>query len=308
MKPVRSLPIARLPMLGERLDRLLREVDGEALKRADPVQYVHRFLRDEDRELVGLVAALLAFGNVVAVRRSIEKVLAVLGPRPASFVRRTSDERLRASLSSFVHRVYRGDDVAFMLRRAAELQRSHGSIGAFVLASSTRADLAVPEHALSRAAFHRATHGLGLALRGDAPSRGLAHLVPDVTKGSAVKRLALYLRWMCRPRGDVDLGLFPFPASELVIPVDTHIHRIAKNLGLTRRADASFRTAVEITEALARIDPEDPVKYDFALCHLGVSRACPSRRRDTLCSVCVLQPVCVHWSRRKAPAPRISAP
>jgi endonuclease III len=91
--------------------------------------------------------------------------------------------------------------------------------------------------------------------------------------------------------------------SQLVIPVDTHVQRIARNLGLTARADASWRTAEDITRKLRRFDPDDPVKYDFAICHLGVSRKCPSRRDPVLCSECVLKSTCLRW-RSRLTAPR----
>jgi uncharacterized protein (TIGR02757 family) len=133
------------------------------------------------------------------------------------------------------------------------------------------------------------------ALRGERASRSLRHLVPDPRAGSACKRQLLYLRWMVRPADGVDLGLWPLSPAQLIVPVDTHVHRIAKNLDLTRRNDASWRTAEEITAALREMDPHDPVRYDFALCHLGVSRACPSRRDSDKCAACVLKPVCVRW-------------
>ncbi len=116
--------------------------------------------------------------------------------------------------------------------------------------------------------------------------------MPDPRAGSACKRLLLYVRWMVRPADGVDLGLWPLDPSLLVIPVDTHIHRIGRNLGLTERNDASWRTAEEITAALRHLDAADPVRYDFALCHMGVSRDCPSRRDPAKCEPCVLRPVC----------------
>jgi uncharacterized protein (TIGR02757 family) len=245
---------------------------------------------------VGLLAALLSFGRVEAIRASIARVLHVLGPSPARAIERRSEAALARDLGGFVHRVYRGADVARVLARAGSLRRTYGSLGAAFVAGCDVAS-PVPEHAASRARIHRGLAAFGDALRGEAPGRGLAHLVPDVRRGSACKRLLLYLRWMCRPADGVDLGLFPFPARELVIPVDTHVHRIARNLDLTRRADASFRTAVEITEALARFDPEDPVRYDFAICHLGMSGACPSRRDATRCAKCDLRECCRYGSR-----------
>ncbi|MBC7172411.1 MAG: DUF2400 family protein, partial [Polyangiaceae bacterium] len=106
-----------------------------------------------------------------------------------------------------------------------------------------------------------------------------------------------YLRWMSRPSDGVDLGLWSVAPSALVVPLDTHVHRIARNLGLTERNDASWRTAEEVTAALRELDPDDPVKYDFALCHHGVSRECPSRRDSAKCGACVLHSVCVNWER-----------
>jgi len=296
--------------LGARLDALLASTDVGSRRDDDPVSFVHRFASGDDQEIVGLVAALLAFGNVKAIRASVARVLDVLGPRPASTLETVSERELASALSGFVHRVYRGTDVARVLARAADLRRSDGSIGAAFRRvseqgmSEQRKSGREPEAGRpgyrSRARLVRGLALLGDALRAGPPTHasgrsGLTHLVPDVRKGSACKRLLLYLRWMCRPRDAVDLGLFPFPPSQLVIPLDTHVHRISRNLGLTRRKDASLRTAIEITDALARFDPADPVKYDFAICHLGVSRQCPSRRDATLCAQCVIRDACRHW-------------
>jgi uncharacterized protein (TIGR02757 family) len=125
------------------------------------------------------------------------------------------------------------------------------------------------------------------------PARALDHLLPDASRGAACKRLLLYLRWMVR-RDDVDLGAWEgiVPPSALVIPLDTHVSRLSRLLGLTCRADLSWRTAEEITASLRRLSPEDPVRYDFALCHLGMSGACPARRSAERCRACPLAPAC----------------
>jgi uncharacterized protein (TIGR02757 family) len=126
--------------------------------------------------------------------------------------------------------------------------------------------------------------------------RGAAHILSDPTGSSGCKRLLLYLRWMIRPADGVDLGLWPVPPRVLLVPVDTHIHKLARNLGLTARATLSWQTAEEITSALRRLDPEDPAKYDFALCHLGMLQRCPSRRDAVRCEGCGIKRVCRHWS------------
>ncbi len=281
--------------LARRLDALAHATDAAARLASDPLGLVRAHRDRDDREVVALIAALLAFGNVVAIRRSISRVLAALGPRPARAIASRSEAELARDLDGFVHRVYRGDDVARVLAQAAAIRREHGSIGEW-LARSLRecdAEIADPDAALVEALARLADR-----LRGRAPvRRGLAHLVPDPRAGSACKRLLLFLRWCARPDDGVDLGLFPIDAARLVVPLDTHVHRIAQNLGLTRRRDASMRTALEITRALRVLDGADPVRYDFALCHLGISRACPSRRDPALCEGCVVRDVCRHWAR-----------
>ncbi len=282
----------------ERLDALLASSDSAARRARDPVDYVHRYEDDRDREVAGLVGSALAFGNATAARQSIERALALLGPSPARTVATVEGPGLERRLTGFVHRIYRGEHLASVLARAGLLLREHGSIGnAF-------------------AAHHRATDGdfreslarLADELRGGATDRATRHLISDPRAGSACKRLVLYARWMIRPADGVDLGLWPVPPSQLVIPVDTHVHRISRNLGLTRRRTASWATAEEITAELRKLDPADPVKYDFALCHLGVSRECPSRPDRDKCARCVLQDVCSVWtgSRRRASAKKAS--
>lgn len=286
--------------LREALDRLVDETRTRPRTDHDPVGLVRRYEDPHDVEVAGLVSALLAFGNVRAIRASVAKVLDVLGPSPAKGLEELAPASLRRRLAGFRHRVYRGTDVAVLLVNVAHVRRVHGSLARF---HDELVRAHGPEEGLARFAD---------ALRGERPSRGLAHLVPDPRKGSAVKRLHLYLRWMVRGDDGVDFGLFPRPASELIVPVDTHILRIARNLGLTRRVDASQKTAREITDALRTLRPADPVAYDFALCHHGVSGACPSRRVDAICSRCSLREVCLAYaggpqSRRKGATKASSA-
>jgi uncharacterized protein (TIGR02757 family) len=100
---------------------------------------------------------------------------------------------------------------------------------------------------------------------------------------------------MVRPDDGIDLGLWRVPPRRLLVPVDVHIHKLARNLGFTKRPDLSWKTCVEITRALRRFDPEDPIRYDFSLCHMGMVQKCPSRRDPVRCEGCGVRPVCVHW-------------
>ncbi|KPK13747.1 MAG: hypothetical protein AMJ62_14415 [Myxococcales bacterium SG8_38] len=271
---------------------MLAECDAELTRRRDPVDFAHRYEEPRDREVAGLIAASLAFGNAVAARQSIDRALSVLGPHPAERITGVSRAELQRDLHGFVHRIYRGEHLAILLSQAAALLREHATLGrAFA-----------QFHAESDGDFREALARFADALRGDAASRSMRHLVSDPRAGSACKRLLLYARWMIRPADGVDLGLWPIAPRELIIPVDTHVHRISRNLGLTRRRTASWVTAEEITAALRRLDPDDPVKYDFALCHLGVSRDCPSRPDFAKCERCVLQDVCEVWTSRRTPS------
>ena len=286
----------RLPVLGERdraikdtLDAVRARCDTEARKRSDPIEYVHRYDRPEDRELVALVASSLAFGNVKALRAKIEEALDRIGPDVAAAA--DDPARLRAALRGWKHRLFLGEDLARLLAGARAVQRTHGSLG-----EALRAALA--EAGDLRGALISWTGSIRSAGGLDRPSkrRGPAHILSDPSKGSAVKRLLLLLRWMARPADGVDLGLWPIPQSVLLVPVDTHIHKLGKNLGFTRRRDVSWRTAAEITESLRRFDPDDPVKYDFSLCHMGMLQRCPSRRDPARCEGCGVMSVCRHWA------------
>jgi uncharacterized protein (TIGR02757 family) len=273
------------------LDDVRARCDVAARLAADPVGVVHRYDDPLDQELVGLVAACIAFGNVKTIRAKLDDALERIGPSPTKAA--DKPQRLFALLDGWVHRVFRGEDIARLLIGARRVQKKSGSLGArFAMeleAKKTMRD--------ALAAWCDAIRDGG-ALRSKT-RRGPSHLLPDPRGPSASKRLFLYLRWMIRPADGVDLGLWDVPTSRLLVPVDTHIHKLSRNLGFTARNDLSWKTAEEITEKLARFDANDPVKYDFSLCHMGMLQRCPSRRDEKRCEGCGVKPVCRHWRTRR---------
>jgi len=275
------------------LERVRASVDVAARRAADPVEHLHRYSDPIDVETAGLVAGALAFGNVTIIRRSIGVALGRLGPRPGRTVLREDFAALSGRLDGFVHRTARGHDLARLLAGAGAVLRSDGSLGRALRRHFDAAGGALRPALAAWVAELRLGAGAPPRRRGGAGHA--AELLPDPAAGSACKRLLLYLRWMVRPPDGVDLGLWDLPPAALVVPLDTHVHRIARNLGLTARRDLSWRTAEEVTNALRRFDPEDPVGYDFALCHLGISKACPSRRDEVKCAGCGLRAHCVVW-------------
>jgi uncharacterized protein (TIGR02757 family) len=281
---------AREERLHEALDAVRARCDIDERRRNDPVEFVHRYRAPADQELVALVASAMAFGNVKALRAKIEDALDRIGPDVA----RAADdpEALLKKLRGWKHRVYRDRDLARLLAGARVVQREAGSLGVALARELERSgDLRA---ALS--AWTGAIRRAGGLDEEEGGRRGGAHILADPQKGSAVKRLMLLLRWMARPADGVDLGLWPLPPAALLIPVDVHIHKLSRNLGLTRRNDVSWKTAEEITAALRRFDPGDPVKFDFSLCHLGMLQHCPSRRDPVRCEGCGVRDVCRHWA------------
>jgi uncharacterized protein (TIGR02757 family) len=292
---------ARERRIRRALDEVRAGCNLSERRAADPVGAVHGFTDAKDQEIVALVAASIAFGNVKTIRAKLDDVIRRLGPRPA----RVADDELEVfvRMGGWVHRVFRGEDVARLVIGARRIQRAHGSLGRrFAEDLAREANL---RDAL--AAFCGAIRGAGglplprssgnSALEARGPERrGPYHILPDPLGSGGSKRLLLFLRWMVRPADGVDLGLWRVSPRVLLCPVDTHIHKLARNLGFTRRKDLSWKTAEEITRALARFDRDDPVKYDFSLCHMGMLQRCPSRKDTRRCEGCGVKPVCRHWT------------
>lgn len=265
--------------------------DVAARLELDPVAVVHRYSRPADQELVALMASAVAFGNVKALRAKLEQALARLGPDIAS----VADDELDvfARLHGWKHRVYRGEDLARLLIGARRVQRVSGSLGRRFAEDLEREG----ELRAALASFAHAIRDAGGLNRSATQRRGAAHILADPDGSSGCKRLLLYLRWMIRPADGVDLGLWNVPTDVLLVPVDTHIHKLGRNLGFTRRKNLSWTTAEEITRALRRFDARDPAKFDFALCHMGMLQRCPSRRDSVRCEGCGVRPVCRHWQK-----------
>lgn len=280
------------PGLHLALERVEAATDRAARLAADPVSTVRGWKTLHDAELAGLVASCLALGGAGVARDKSREVFRRLGPSLAASADRPVSE-LIAALDGWVHRFYRGPQLARLLTGARAVQRSRGSLG------QRFGELLRAGEALEPA-LEGWVGEIQRAGWGDEPLDAASkHLLPVPTRGgSSSKRLMLYLRWMVRPDDGVDLGLWSAwvsPAA-LVIPVDVHILRLSRNLGLTTERAASWRAARQITAELARLRPADPVSFDFALCHLGMLQGCPSRRDERACEGCGVRPVCQHWS------------
>ena len=224
----------------------------------DPVGFLHGYSDLPDREIVGLVASCLAYGRAAQISKSVAVVLDRM-PSPASFLADATPGTLVCTFAGFRHRFTTGDDVAAMLWGAKQAIREYGSLQACFLDGLNQ------DHQTIIPALSSFVDRLN---RVSAGRRN--YLLPSPRLGSACKRLNLFLRWMVR-RDAVDLGGWDdVPASKLVIPLDTHMHRIGQALRLTTHKQAHLRAALDLTEAFRAIAPDDPVRYDFALTRLGI--------------------------------------
>ena len=258
------------------------------------MQFVHRYDDPRDREVAGLLASALAYGNVKIVLRSVDHALRILGPRPAEAVASFDPRRDSRRVRGFYHRFNTSRDLAAMFWMIGSVLRDHGSLeNAFVRGlapddSDTGLALEQFSNVFLQSGFEQFYSRRELTSRA-----GVRFFFPSPAGGGACKRLNLYLRWMVRPSDGIDCGVWSKVSTrQLVIPLDTHIARISGYIGLTERKTPDWRMALDITNSLKKLNHEDPLRYDFALCHLGIAGDCPRKRDAMKCVKCPIQAIC----------------
>lgn len=242
----------------KQLERLYALYNRREYVHPDPLEFLYRYHNPHDREIVGLISSSLAYGQVAQILKSVQLVLKRM-TSPRGFIMQSTLKSLRRALAQFRHRFTSGRELADMLFGTRRIIDRYGSLNqCFREGMGKRDESVIP--ALS--AF--------VAKMNEASGVQLDHLLPSPDNGSACKRLNLFLRWMVR-RDDVDPGGWKgISPSKLIVPLDTHMHKISLTLSLTRRKQGDMRTALEITQAFKRFAPQDPAKYDFALTRLGI--------------------------------------
>ena len=269
--------------LSRSLDVLYRDYNRED-SASDPVHRVRPYPDAADREIAGFCAAALAFGRVASVLNSIDTLLAIMGPSPSVYVRHFDPGDPHPELRAMVHRWTRGTDLVALLWILRQIVDSAGSLESFFV-EGLRDDA----EDVSAALDSFSTRALALDIRRAyrrVPARpGVCYFFPRPSAGSACKRLNLFLRWMVR-RDEVDLGVWTrVPPSKLIVPLDTHVIRLGRCLRLTRYVSPGWKMAADVTRSLRRLDAADPVRFDFAICHVGMMNACGFGRKqaDTQC-------------------------
>jgi len=269
------------------LERLYGKYNHRRFIKPDPLQFIYQYSNRPDMEVAGFLAAELAYGRVQQIEKSLTNLFGRMGKSPYEFVQ-DLDEQKGAKLKDFRHRFTTGDDISDLLELLRDILDEFGSIEKFFVQGYNPGDKniipALSKFCDSLLEMYAKTHN------GHIP-KGLSYLLPRPASGSACKRLNLFLRWMVR-NDDVDAGLWKLvDKTRLIVPVDVHMARLCRILGLYNRKTVPLSTAVKITESFAEIEPADPVKYDFALSRIGILENCTGHHRSG-CQFCELFGFC----------------
>lgn len=275
-----------------------RRHGADALE-SDPLQFPRRFSNPRDQEAAAFLASALAFGNARSVCASLERVFRWTGSRPARFLEQLARERHPKPPDGVRHRWTSAEDVLSLGVVLGRILDNHGSVEALFTSgiveapASRRAGSSTKRVDLGASLENFRTAALALQPKGipDDPGGkrpGVRYFFPS-PRTSAGKRPAMFLRWVVRSGDGLDLGLWKaIHPRDLVVPLDTHMFRIARRLRLTGRRTPGWQAALDLTRALSRLDPEDPTKYDFALSRLGILEGCPRHAQSAPCELCRL--------------------
>lgn len=253
--------------LKQKLDYHYKAFDRSKIS-PDPLQFLHLFNNAKDIEAIGFIASVFAYGNVNQIINTLNRILELTSGQPYKFITEYYSDRDSYNLNGLKHRFYTEQDISLLFLILSDVYHEHDSLkNLFLKYYNEKGDI---KNALTGFSDYFIGYARRLIKGNTTPGFNFMFPLPEL--GSACKRMNLFLRWMVR-KDELDFGLWEeIPASKLIIPVDTHVARICQNLKLTKRKNISWAMAEEITENLRKYDPDDPVKYDFAICHIGMRK------------------------------------
>ena len=251
------------------IDNLVKEYETEEFIKDDPVRFPNRFKDKKDIEIAGFMASLVAYGRRDVFTKKLDQLFNLAQNEPHNFIINFEPE----ILGDFNYRFGKPDDFAQIFSIMKELYKKDGGLEElFKYGYNLTPHPALSHKGRGESAFTMLTTVTDYFYsRAKNPGQGFYFLVPNPRNGGAMKRMCMFLRWMVR-KGPVDFGIWNFmPASDLLIPLDVHVARISREMGLLTRTSNDFKAVLELTENLRKLDHEDPVKYDFAMFGYGVN-------------------------------------
>lgn len=270
--------------LKSNLDKIYNGFDFKGRILCDPIKFPKRYSNIDDIELSAFISSCFAYGQVDVFMSVIEKLLGICGSSPYDFLMSLDIEKHRRLFDKVKYRFNDTEDIICLFYCLNKILRTYNSLKNVFLNNYFTKGLDVLvtiDSFVEEFLSIDTTQVYGQNIK----KKGFRQFLPSPKDKSPCKRVNLFLRWMVRD-SDIDFGIWKeIPKDKLIIPLDTHIARISRCLGLTQRQTVDIKMAVEITENLKRFDPIDPLKYDFALCHLGISGGCNAKR----CSDCSIK-------------------
>lgn len=242
--------------LKTKLDKLVEKYETEDFIKDDPIQFLHKFQLKKDVEIAGFIASLLAYGSRKQFINKLDELFVIAQNEPLNFIQNFEPKMI----TDFNYRFGKPNDFIEIFKIMKELYNSSGSLENLF------------EHGYKQdKLFETVVDYFYSRVDNKNVGQGFYHMIPNPNNGGAMKRMCMYLRWMVR-KGPVDLGIWDFmKPSELYIPLDVHVARISRQEGLLTRKSNDFKAVIELTDKLKEFDPNDPIKYDFAIFGYGVN-------------------------------------
>lgn len=274
------------------LEHLYQKFHDPKYLYTDPLSIVHEYSDPRDQEVVGLIVAAFAFGNITSIKSFLTRLLKPMGSSPSKFLKQHSANQIHSTYEHFYYRWLRDVDIALFLFRVGELLRKYETIEHAFFETPVReseleikpsiAKIAKNNYLIQMAKFRHALLDIScdeipLRIRSYTKENGKIvslrnasdTLFPDPLTGAA-KRYHLYLRWMIRPKDGIDLSCWNAEPAQLLMPIDTHVFQATKLLRINKQKTANLNLATDLTKRFLRYDPADPIRYDFSLTRPGI--------------------------------------
>ena len=242
------------------LDKLVEKYETKDFIKDDTIQFPHRFENKKDIEIAGFISSILAYGSRKVFIKKLEDLFEIAENEPLNFILNFEPKML----GDFNYRFGKVEDFSEIFRILRQLYKTDGGLEELFKYGYCECDILKMFQVVSDYFYSRVNSNIA--------GQGFSFMIPNPKNGGAMKRMSMFLRWMVRD-GNVDLGVWNFvPKSELVIPLDVHVARVSREMGLLKRNSNDFKAVMELMSNLRRFDSEDPAKYDFAMFGYGVSR------------------------------------